>query len=116
MERHDRGKSWGIEEEDMLVECWSREEVKDKLDGTVRGVVAHEIIAKYLKEHGFDRSLTSIQNKIKALKKKYHNTLAANKKSGAGRKSFKHYDLLYSILGDKPSVVARGALWVSAKF
>ena len=70
MERHDRGKSWGIEEEDMLVECWSREEVKDKLDGTVRGVVAHKIIANYLKEHGFDRSLTSIQNKIKALKKK----------------------------------------------
>ena len=32
----------------MLVECWSREEVKDKLDGTVRGVVAHEIIANYI--------------------------------------------------------------------
>ena len=63
MERHDRGKSWGIEEEDMLVECWSREEVKDKLDGTVRGVVAHEIVAKYLHDHGFERSITSIQNR-----------------------------------------------------
>ena len=47
-------KSWelkeGIEEEDMLVACWSREEVKDKLDGTVSGAVAHKIIAQYLKE------------------------------------------------------------------
>ena len=32
------------EEEDLLVECWSREGVKDKLDGTVRAVLAHEII------------------------------------------------------------------------
>ena len=44
-------KSWELkEEEDMLVACWSREEVKDKLDGTVSEVVAHKIIAKYLKE------------------------------------------------------------------
>ena len=73
MERHDRGKSWGIEEEDMLVECWSREEVKDKLDGTVRGVVAHEIIGKVIIFTIIDssvNSITSIQNKIKALKKK----------------------------------------------
>ena len=53
VDRHDRGKSWGTEEEDLLVECWSREGgrlgVKDKLDGTVRALLAHESIEKYLK-------------------------------------------------------------------
>lgn len=42
VDRHDRGKSWGTEEEDLLVECWSREGVKDKLDGTVRALLAHK--------------------------------------------------------------------------
>ena len=98
VERHDRGKCWG-KEEDMLVECWSREEVKDKMDGTVRAVLAHEIIEQYLNDNGFHRSLTSIQNKIKSLKKKYHAPLASNKKSGSGRKSFRHYEILHEILG-----------------
>ena len=50
VDRHDRGKSWGAEEEDLLVDCcWSREGVKDKLDGTVRALLAHESIDKYLK-------------------------------------------------------------------
>ena len=41
-ERHDRGKSWTSEEKDLLVDFWSREEIKEKLDGTVRAVIAHE--------------------------------------------------------------------------
>ena len=64
-------------EEDLLIECWAREEVKDKMDETVRGVLGHEIIAQHLKKDSFDRSITSIQNKIKALKKKYHTTRRA---------------------------------------
>ena len=67
-ERHDRGKSWTSEEEDLLVDFWSREEIKEKLDGTVRAVIAHELIAKLLKDHSYERSVTSIQNKIKALR------------------------------------------------
>ena len=69
----------------MLVACWSREEVKDKLDGTVSGVVAHKIIAKYLKER---------------IRSQPHINLEQDK--GFGRNS--------------KAVVARGALWVSAKF
>ena len=73
--------------------------VKDKMDGTVRAVLAHEIIEQYLNDNGFHRSLSSIQNKIKSLKKKYHAPLASNKKSGSGRKSFRHYEILHEILG-----------------
>ena len=71
-ERQDRGKSWTAVEEDLLIKCCK---VNDKMDGMMRGVLGHEMIAQHLKEHGFDRSITSIQNKIKALKKKYHATL-----------------------------------------
>ena len=38
VDQHDRGKSWGVEEEDLLVGFWARQEIKDKLDGTVRGM------------------------------------------------------------------------------
>ena len=66
--RHDRGNIWTSDEEDLLVDFWSREEIREKLDGTVRAVIAHELLAKLLKDHGYERSVTSIQNKIKALK------------------------------------------------
>ena len=37
--RHDRGKSSTSEEEDLLVDFWSWEEIKEKLDGTVRAII-----------------------------------------------------------------------------
>ena len=64
----------------MLVACWSREEVKDKLDGTVSGVVAHKIIAKYLKERIRSQPHINLEQDKGFEEKKYHNTLAANKK------------------------------------
>ena len=62
VERSDWGKSWEQEEDDLLLEFWSREEVKAKLDGTIRGAIGHELMAKYLQQHGFERSTESIKN------------------------------------------------------
>ena len=35
-ERHDRGKSWTSEEEDLLVDFWSREKIKGDTYSTYR--------------------------------------------------------------------------------
>ena len=72
--------------------------MKHKLDGTVRSMVVHEDMVRLLAEAGYVRSLTSIQNKIKNLKRRFHQTLPKDKKSGEGQETCVNYKQLENLI------------------
>ncbi|KAL3066166.1 hypothetical protein OYC64_016167 [Pagothenia borchgrevinki] len=97
-------QQWSTEETSYLLGIWSSEEVQRKLEGTTRSKAILQELQQDMATAGFDRSVEQIANKLKKVKKDYRDQKRDLGRSGSGRpKASPHYELLDSVLGDRPT-------------
>ena len=105
MENQNRGLFWEDDEVFLLllISIWTDEKIQQQLDTCTRKKAVFEKIAKRLKEEGgYVRTHHQISDKIKQLKKKYKGIKDNNNLSGRSRKTFKFFDAIDAIMGDRP--------------
>ena len=104
-------KQWSEEETKCLVALWCSAEVQGKLNGASRTKPVYLSIQREMATAGYERSLDQIINKLKKIKKDYRDQKKELGRSGSGRpKNTAIFDILDSVLGDRPSNQATGAL------
>ncbi|XP_071058419.1 zinc finger and SCAN domain-containing protein 29-like [Pseudochaenichthys georgianus] len=97
-------QQWSTEETSYLLGIWSSEEVQRKLEGSTRSKAIIQQLQKEMATAGFYRTVEQIGNKFKKVKKDYREQKRDLGRSGSGRpKRIPHYDLLDSVLGDRPT-------------
>jgi hypothetical protein len=102
---------WSEEETSCFIALWSSAEVQGKLDGASRTKPVLQQIQREMAVAGFDRNLQQISNKLKKLKKDYRDQKKDLCRSGKGRpRRNPHFDVLDSVLGDRPACQVTGAL------
>ena len=102
---------WTVEETTCLLGFWSSAEVQNKLKGATRTKVIFEQLQREMTVAGYDRSSDQIVNKLKKLKKDFRDPKKDLGRSGNGRpKKGPHFDVLDSVLGDRPPCQITGAL------
>ena len=98
-----RGSTWASDEVSLLISIWADEKIQQQLDSCSRKRQIFEKIAKRLEAEGaFMRSYQQINEKIKQLKKCYKKIKDNNSLSGRSRKTFKHFDEMDEVMGDRP--------------
>ncbi|XP_048578645.1 uncharacterized protein LOC125560657 [Nematostella vectensis] len=100
-----RGSTWASDEVSMLISIWADEKIQQQLDNCSRKRSVFEKIAKRLEaesEGRFTRSYQQVSEKIKQLKKAYKKVKDNNNLSGRSRKTFKHFDQMDRVMGDRP--------------
>lgn len=104
-------QQWSEEETSCFLALWSSAEVQSKLDGASRTKPVLQQIQREMATAGFDRSVEQISNKLKKLKKDYRDQKKDLGRSGNGRpRQNPHFDILDSVLGDRPACQVTGAL------
>ena len=99
----ERGTLWGDDEVMALIEIWADEGIQQQLDSCTRKRPIFEKIARRLQEEGeYIRTFVQVREKIKQLKQAYKKVKDSNNKSGNNRKTFKHFESIDKILGDRP--------------
>ncbi len=102
-EKVDRGSTWEDEEVFLLIGIWADEKIQQQLDSCSRKKPIFEKMAKKLLEKGgFARSCNQIREKIKQLKQRYKKIKDNNQLSGRSQKTFKFFDKLDEVIGDRP--------------
>uniref|UniRef100_A0AAQ5ZXC0 Myb/SANT-like DNA-binding domain-containing protein n=1 Tax=Amphiprion ocellaris TaxID=80972 RepID=A0AAQ5ZXC0_AMPOC len=103
--------SWSEEETRCFLALWSSDEVQEKLEGATRTKPVFKNIQREMAAAGYQRSLDQLINKLKKLKVEYRNQRMEPRRSGSGRpKRSPYFDLLHSVLGDRPAKQARWSL------
>ena len=99
----ERGILWGDDEVMALIEIWAGEEIKQQLDSCRRKWPIFEKIARRLQGEGeYICTFAQVREKIKQLKQVYKKVKDSNNKSGNSRKTFKYFESINKILGDRP--------------
>ena len=62
---------WTTEETRVLLRVWGDADIQSKFDGVIRNRHIYEVIAKKLKELGYDRTWMQCKNKIKNIVQRY---------------------------------------------
>ncbi|XP_059923518.1 uncharacterized protein LOC132469549 [Gadus macrocephalus] len=102
---------WTVEERTCLLGFWSSAEVQKKLEGATRTKVVFEQLQREMAAAGYDRSAEQIINKLKKSKKDFRDQKKDLGRSGNGRpKKGPHFDVIDSVLGDRPACQITGAL------
>lgn len=103
---------WSAEETSCLLSLWSSSEVQNKLEGAVRTKPIFDSLQREMANAGYDRNAEQLINKIKKLKKEYRDQKKQLGRSGNGRpkKQNPHFDILDSVLCDRPACKTTGAL------
>ncbi|XP_029988446.1 uncharacterized protein LOC115418192 [Sphaeramia orbicularis] len=99
---------WTEEETQCFVALWTSSEVQDKLEGATRTKPVFEQIQRAMTAAGYDRTLAQLVNKLKKVKKEYWNRKRQLGHSGRPKR-IPYFDLLDSVLGDKPVNQTTGA-------
>uniref|UniRef100_A0A673ZND5 Myb/SANT-like DNA-binding domain-containing protein n=1 Tax=Salmo trutta TaxID=8032 RepID=A0A673ZND5_SALTR len=75
LEGDDVGWTWSPEETKALISVWSNEQILQKMEQTYRNKHVYSEISERLKDLGVKRTWKQCQNKMKALKWRYRETL-----------------------------------------
>ena len=101
--KNERGTLWGDDEVFTLIEIWADEGIQQQLDSCTRKRPVFEKIARRLEEEGeYTRTFIQVREKIKQLKQVYKKVKDSNNRSGSNRKTFKYFESIDKILGDRP--------------
>ena len=95
--------TWNDEETLKLIELWGDEEIQALLEGYTRNKHVFKKIAARMTEAGYDQSGVQCRDKIKKLKGEYKKIKDSNNETGRNRKTWKFYDPMNEILGNKPA-------------
>ncbi|KAK7128316.1 hypothetical protein R3I94_016776 [Phoxinus phoxinus] len=107
-----KAKQWSVEETNCLLAVWSSAEVQKKIEGASRTKPVFEQIQREMAAAGFNRTIEQINNKLKKLKKDYRDQKKELGRSGNGRPRCRnpHFEVLDSVLGDRPACQITRAL------
>ncbi|KAK2836515.1 hypothetical protein Q7C36_014384 [Tachysurus vachellii] len=89
--------NWKDSETKELLSIRSDEEIIRQLNGTVRDAVVYEKITQKLKERGVFREKTQVINKLKTLRKKFHQIKQRN--GQVGKSDWPYFDMCHYIWG-----------------
>ncbi|MCI4392111.1 hypothetical protein PGIGA_G00142090 [Pangasianodon gigas] len=89
--------NWKDSETKELLSIRSEEEIIRQLNGTVRDAVVYEKITQKLKERGVLREKTQVINKLKTLRKKFHQI--NQRSSQLGKSDWPYFDMCHYIWG-----------------
>ena len=104
----------GDDEVMALIELWADEGIQQQLDSCTRKRPIFEKIARRLQEEGeYIRTFAQVREKIKQLEQAYKKVKDSNNKSGNSWKTFKYFESINKILGDRP-ITRPGSLLESA--
>ncbi len=104
-------QQWSEEEISCFLAIWSSAEVQNKLEGASRTKPVLQQIQREMAAAGYERNIEQISNKLKKLKKEYRDQKKDLGRSGNGRpRRNPHFDVLDSVLGDRPACQVTGAL------
>lgn len=73
------------------------------MQGTARDCIMCERITKLLEEQGIVKTRVQVNNKLKSLKRQYHQAVHHNNRSGNDHKTFPYYALCETIWGSRHS-------------
>lgn len=93
----DMAGNWKDSETKELLSIRSEEEIIRQLNGTVRDAVVYEKITQKLKERGVLREKTQVINKLKTLRKKFHQIKQRN--AQLGNSDWPYFDMCHYIWG-----------------
>ena len=95
--------SWSNSEVSLLIALWGEEGVQEQLEGAKRNKHVYDKIAKQMQEKGSSKTSEQCRAKMKKLKLDYRKIKDKHNKTGQGRKKWKFYEPLDSILGHRPT-------------
>ena len=99
----ERGTLWGDDEVMALIEIWADEGIQQQLDSCTRKRPIFKKIARRLQGEGeYIGTFPQIREKIKQLKQAYKKVKDSNNKSRNSQKTFKCFESIDKILGDRP--------------
>ena len=83
----ERGRNWTDDEIRTLLAIWAEENIQRQLLGATRNATVFQRISQDLQQHGYVRNWKQCREKIKALKKKYKESVDRLRRSGVGIES-----------------------------
>lgn len=92
---------WSHEETQALIGVWSEERIQRDLEESFRNETVYREMSGRLAALGISRSAKQCRAKIKKLKQEYRNTRRHGERSEAVTKTFRWYDAMDTIMGDK---------------
>uniref|UniRef100_A0A3Q4G547 Myb/SANT-like DNA-binding domain-containing protein n=1 Tax=Neolamprologus brichardi TaxID=32507 RepID=A0A3Q4G547_NEOBR len=92
---------WSHEETRALIGVWSKEKIQRDLEESFRNETVYREMSGRLAALGISRSAKQCRAKIKKLKQEYRNTRRHGERSEAVTKTFRWYDAMDTIMGDK---------------
>lgn len=98
-----RMATWKDQEVRELLTIRADAEIVKQMQGTARDAVMYERITALLEDQGIKKTKQQVNNKLKMLKRQYHQVVDHNNRSGNGRKTFPYYDLCEAIWGSRHS-------------
>uniref|UniRef100_A0A1X7TPP6 Myb/SANT-like DNA-binding domain-containing protein n=1 Tax=Amphimedon queenslandica TaxID=400682 RepID=A0A1X7TPP6_AMPQE len=101
--RESRGRNWGDDEVYELIAVWSDDTIQCELEGSQRNQHVYKKISEHLSNKGFRRTWDQCREKIKKLRKQYKDIVDIHGETGRGRKKFKFFEELDSVLGSRPA-------------
>ena len=102
MANSGRGQTWGHEEILALIRIWSDQAIQDRLDGATQTSDVYKRIAQALAEAGYERSWKQCKDKLKNLRQFYKDLKDGHSKSGHDRDTWPYFELIDSVVGDRP--------------
>ncbi|KAG8196604.1 hypothetical protein JTE90_014163 [Oedothorax gibbosus] len=100
----DRGFTWMDDETLSLIDIFSTEEIQKELNGSKRNIGIYERIASELSNIGFKRTAYQCREKIKRLRKEYHQVKYCIENNMAPKKQMKYYELVDKLFNhDSPA-------------
>lgn len=93
--------AWSESEVLQLISLWGEEGVQEQLEGSKRNKHVYTNISKALAKKNINRDCEQCRAKIKKLKLDYRKAKDKNGKTGRGRATWKYFDALDTILGNK---------------
>ena len=91
---------WGDEEALKLIEVWGEDNIQAQLEGCKRNAKVFAKIVSEIKDAGYERTRDQCRYKIKKLKGEYRKI---NMVKREGRKRWKFFEALHSILVHRPA-------------
>lgn len=111
----ERGRTWSEREISVLLTKWAEAGIQRQLVRAVRNVHPFREIADELRRQGFERDYKQCREKIKALKKKYKETVDRLRRSGVGVEDdddledvdvqFRWFAEIHGVMGGRAAVV-----------
>lgn len=103
-----RGFLWSDVETRTLLNIWGEQDIQTALDGNFRNSFVYRDVARRLGAMGFERTPEQCRVRIKSLKRQYLLAKEGNlRNNGQYHKICKFYDVMESILSNRPALDAQ---------